>query len=299
MSDKQQSFSAPTVAIIADAGRATRFLPATKIGAKSLIPVGSKPTLLWILKEIKESGIKEVIIVANRYNAGFISKFIEFDKDLVEYLKDKQKTHLLDEYFDIIEALDIEVIIQPKKLGYGNAVPMLASQFLVGDRNFAYIFGDDLVFYKDKPALAQLIDAAKEVSKLGHDVTGVSIVEEVPLDVVHKYGVIRPTQNFGDGIYSFDLIVEKPKKKEAPSNLVSFGRYIFTPSIFGALLEYKDQVQKRDDLPEFYMQPAMTKLAQESTQLAVVTKETKWATTGDPVNMYKAWALWYKEYRDI
>lgn len=298
MSNKQQTFATPTVAIIADAGRATRFLPATKIGAKSLIPVGSKPTLLWILKEIKESGIKEVIIVANRYNAGFISKFIEFDKDLVEYLKDKQKTHLLDEYFDIIEALDIEIIIQPQKLGYGTAVPLLSARPLIGSRNFAYIFGDDLVFYKDKPALAQLIDAAKKVSKLGHDVTGVSIVEEVPLDVVHKYGVIKPTQNFEDGIYSFDLIIEKPSKEEAPSNLVAFGRYIFVPELFEALLEYKDQVKKREDLPEFYIQPAMTKLAQESTQLAVVTKNTKWATTGDPVNMYKAWDLWYKEYRD-
>jgi UTP--glucose-1-phosphate uridylyltransferase len=59
-------------------------------------------------------------------------------------------------------------------------------------------------------------------------------IQEVPMDEVHKYGVISgdPVR---DDIYRVNTMVEKPDKDDAPSNLAVIGRYILTPDIFDYL----------------------------------------------------------------
>ena len=62
---------------------------------------------------------------------------------------------------------------------------------------------------------------------------------EVPLEETGRYGIIKgsPLAD-GDGrLFEVVDMVEKPKVKEAPSNLAIIGRYILTPAIFEALEE--------------------------------------------------------------
>jgi len=56
-------------------------------------------------------------------------------------------------------------------------------------------------------------------------------VQEVPMDEIHKYGVISG-ECIQEGLYRVESMVEKPTAGNAPSNLAIIGRYILTPDIF-------------------------------------------------------------------
>ena len=282
----------PKIAIIADAGRGTRFLPTTKTVAKSLIPVGNKPILLWILEEIRNAGIKNVIIVANKYNFSALSNFVEYDKDLLDYLKDKNKEYLLEEYLQIIQELNIEIVVQPKVMGYGTGAPLLIVSSIIGNQDFAYLYGDDLVFYKNAGMLKQMLNALEQYKDM--KVVGVNAVQAMPKQEISKYGVIKPVKKLDDTVSTFKYIVEKPDVKSAPSNLASYGRYIFPGKFFDVLKQMRDQILSEN--PELFIQPAMVELAKEGPFLAVAGNDTKWCTTGDPKNLYIAWQEWYKRF---
>ncbi|MDT8287748.1 MAG: sugar phosphate nucleotidyltransferase, partial [Elusimicrobiales bacterium] len=61
-------------------------------------------------------------------------------------------------------------------------------------------------------------------------------IEEVPMEEVHKYGVIAG-ETMKDGLFRITDMVEKPSADKAPSNMAIIGRYILTPDIFGILAE--------------------------------------------------------------
>ena len=56
-------------------------------------------------------------------------------------------------------------------------------------------------------------------------------VMEVDGPAISKYGVVLPNSS-GKGIAG---LIEKPEVNDAPSNLVSIGRYVLTPDIFKTL----------------------------------------------------------------
>ena len=105
---------------------------------------------------------------------------------------------------------------------------MLVTRDLVGDEPFAVILGDDVIDAKP-PALKQMIDVF-------HDDGPVLAIEEVPHENVSSYGVIDG-EEVRPGVYRIRDMVEKPPRKEAPSNLAIIGRYVLTPDIFPALEE--------------------------------------------------------------
>jgi UTP--glucose-1-phosphate uridylyltransferase len=53
-------------AIIPAAGLGTRFLPATKVMPKEMLPIVDKPTIQYIVEEAIESGIEDIIIVTGK-----------------------------------------------------------------------------------------------------------------------------------------------------------------------------------------------------------------------------------------
>jgi UTP--glucose-1-phosphate uridylyltransferase len=59
-------------------------------------------------------------------------------------------------------------------------------------------------------------------------------VERVNPADTGSYGIVRTTES--SGAYApIELIIEKPKPENAPSNLAVIGRYILTPAIFDKL----------------------------------------------------------------
>ena len=64
------------------------------------------------------------------------------------------------------------------------------------------------------------------------------LVERVPTEIVHQYGIIEPSYA-QDGVIEVRDLIEKPSPDQAPSNLAIVGRYIFTPDVFTALEQTK------------------------------------------------------------
>ena len=53
-------------AVIPAAGLGTRFLPVTKSVPKEMLPIVDKPTIQYIIEEIVDSGIQEILIITGR-----------------------------------------------------------------------------------------------------------------------------------------------------------------------------------------------------------------------------------------
>jgi UTP--glucose-1-phosphate uridylyltransferase len=154
-----------------------------------------------------------------------------FDRslDLEHHLERVGKTEALEEVRSIGEMADICFLRQKEPAGFGDAV-LLAHKHVGGDP-FVAMVGDEIV-----PEAAQgqtdLIDGMLRVFQQ----TGCSVVavQEMPMETISSYGVIKPGPAQGEAVPILDM-VEKPRPEDAPSNLASVGRYVFTPKIFDAI----------------------------------------------------------------
>lgn len=218
-----------TKAILPVAGFGTRFLPATKAQPKEMLPVVDKPAIQYLVEEASASGIKEVIFVTGRGKRAIEDHF-DYSFELDHTLVEKNKLDLVKKVREIEELAKFSYVRQPVPLGDGHAV--LCAQHLVGDEPVLVIFGDSL-YDSEIPTAKQLIDT---YDKYGDVVVGLSEVKD---DEVERFGVIDGV-DLGDGVYEIKKFVEKPKKEEAPSNLVAVGKYIITPEVFETLSSMKE-----------------------------------------------------------
>ncbi|HEY3425100.1 MAG TPA: UTP--glucose-1-phosphate uridylyltransferase GalU [Negativicutes bacterium] len=211
-------------AVIPAAGLGTRFLPATKAQPKEMLPIVDKPAIQFIIEEAIQSGIEEILIITGR-NKRAIEDHFDRAVELEIMLKAQGKYDLLGMVEELAE-VNIHYIRQKEAKGLGHAV-LCAKQF-VGNEPFAVLLGDDIVD-ASVPVLKQLMDVYDDYhgSILG--------VQEVPLDRVSSYGIVKPVVVKRNLWQAIDLI-EKPSVEEAPSRLAVLGRYIIEPEIF-ALLE--------------------------------------------------------------
>ncbi|CAM5190818.1 UTP--glucose-1-phosphate uridylyltransferase OS=Ureibacillus acetophenoni OX=614649 GN=SAMN05877842_101195 PE=3 SV=1 [Ureibacillus acetophenoni] len=213
-------------AVIPAAGLGTRFLPVTKAQPKEMLPIVDKPTIQYIVEEAVKSGIEDIIIISGR-NKRAIEDHFDKTYELEELLAKKGKWDDLKEIQDITNLANIHYIRQKEQKGLGDAI-YCAHRF-IGDEPFAVLLGD-IVLNAETPALAQLIQTYEKTQ------SSVIGVQEVPMSVVHQYGVINPANEIEKGKpIEVKGFVEKPKAEDAPSNLAIMGRYVLTPNIFKAL----------------------------------------------------------------
>lgn len=256
-------------AVIAVAGFGTRFLPTTKASPKEMLPIIDKPIVQYIAEELSQSGIEEIILVTN-WQKKSVEDHFDPSFELEHQLLAQGKKALVAEMKKISQLAKFIYIRQIE--GYGNALPAVTAQALIGDEPFIYAFGDDLVKSK-VPFTKQLIDA---YNKYGCSVVG---VQEVDSKEVSKYGIVKL-------VGKTDLledIVEKPSPDQAPSRLAVFGRYLFTPEIFSALRHVK-----QGKGGEYWIADGIKPLALKGKVAACRVKDGKWLTTGDPANYLDA-----------
>ena len=79
-------------------------------------------------------------------------------------------------------------------------------------------------------------------------------VQEVEHNLVSKYGIINPSNDYKNKTKS-DIIpvkdvVEKPQPKDAPSDYAILGRYILNPEIFDELQKIKPDVRGELELTD-------------------------------------------------
>ena len=214
-------------AIFPVAGLGTRFLPATKAMPKEMLPVVDRPLIQHVVDEARQAGIEHCIFVTGRNKSVIEDHFdrqFELEVTLIERGK-KNELKLLET--DLPDAGGTSFTRQQSPLGLGHAV--WCARELVGNEPFAVILPDVLV-KNPRGCLAQMIDAAKDLDANANIVA----VEEVPMDRIHRYGVVGVGKPKGKA-FEITQMVEKPKAADAPSNLSITGRYILQPQIFELL----------------------------------------------------------------
>ena len=215
-----------TKAVFPVAGLGTRFLPATKASPKEMLPIVDKPLIQYAVEEAVAAGIDTMVFVTGR-NKTAIPDHFDKSYELECELKGKGKQDMLDLIQNIIPPhVSCTFIRQSEALGLGHAV--LCAKPIVGDEPFAVILADDLVEDAERGCIAQMVSLydEKQCSILG--------VESVAPSETDKYGIVKTSGQSGTSA-KIDVIVEKPKPEDAPSNLAVIGRYILTPAIFDKL----------------------------------------------------------------
>ena len=214
-------------AVIPAAGFGTRFLPFTRAVPKEMIPLVDKPVIQYVVEEAAEAGIEEILIIVSDGKEPIARHFAP-TPDLETRLAEKHREEELAALRRIDHLAKFSYVRQETLDGLGGALK-LAEEF-AGNDPVAVLLGDTVVTGKGRPVTAQLGEVWER--------TGASVfaVEEVPLEKVSRYGVIRPASQEG-ALYQVADLVEKPSPETAPSRLVIASRYIFTPRIFAALRE--------------------------------------------------------------
>lgn len=200
-------------ALIPAAGSGTRLGPFTDAIPKELLPVGDKAIIEHVVEAFKFTEVEEIAIVVSPKKHG-----------LSDYLGSGKRF-----------GLNFSYVIQDERLGLADAV--MAGEHIINNHQFAVVLGDNffrpMEFLRDVIAFHEKEDADATI--------GVAKVEDVT-----RHGIIK-----AEGNAVVDLI-EKPRPKEAPSNLGAIGIYVFKPCIFDAIRAtepgYKDEFQLTDSI---------------------------------------------------
>ena len=213
------------------AGLGTRFLPATKVVAKEMLPVLDRPLIQYAVDEAVDAGADTLIFVTNRYKhaiADYFDKAYELESKLAKSGKDELLALVQGTLPNNVRCV---FVTQPEALGLGHAV--LCAKPVVGDEPFGVILADDLIWNGNpgsgRPgALRQMYEVA------AREDAGVVAVEEVPRADTGKYGIVD-AEAISERAARIRLVVEKPKPEVAPSNLAIVGRYVLPARIFSLL----------------------------------------------------------------
>jgi UTP--glucose-1-phosphate uridylyltransferase len=214
-----------TKAVVPVAGLGTRFLPATKVTPKVMMPVVDKPAIQYVVEEAVGAGLNDVLLITGEGQES-ISDHFERAYDLEARLSARGNQKALAEVRAPSELARVSYVRQDAPRGLGHAVLCAADH--VGDEPFAVLLGDDLIDGKDD-LLARMIAARQRY--------GGSIIAlmEVSADQISSYGcaAFKPTDD--PEIVAVTDLIEKPHVSEAPSNWIVIGRYVCDPSIFSVL----------------------------------------------------------------
>ena len=216
--------------IITAAGLGTRFLPFTKSIAKEMLPIIDRPNIEYLIREAKNSGIEEVIIIVSKSKPE-IEDYFKRNIELENILISDGKLKEANEIKEVAELVKIKFVLQEKPIGLANAL-YVAKQEINGE-DFALILGDDLIYSDGVPALKQLIDAYE---KYDSNIIG---VQKVDHDKVNKYGIVAPKSDIKGSVFELSDLVEKPKIEDAPSDYAIIGRYIIKNSLFNYIEKLK------------------------------------------------------------
>jgi len=212
-----------TKAVIPAAGLGTRVLPATKAQPKEMLTIVDRPSLQYIVEELVESGITDIVIVTGR-NKNSIEDHFDYSYEVEKTLSEKGKLDLLEKIKYISDMANIFYVRQNHPLGLGHAI--LKAKPFIGDEPFVIALGDDIMYNEEKPVTKQLIE---NYEKYGNSVIG---VQEVADEDVSKYGIVKPIKILDRDTVLMEDFIEKPSLENAPSKMACLGRYLLTSNIF-------------------------------------------------------------------
>jgi UTP--glucose-1-phosphate uridylyltransferase len=203
-----------------------------------MLPLVDRPVVQHVVEELVGAGITRVLFVTGR------------------------RKRAIEDHFDADPELDTEPLIDPRTglqilytrqarpAGLGDAVRY--GESFARERGVVVALGDAII---DTPPsvrhgiVSRLID---EFERRNAD--AVFAVQEVPAELVSRYGVAAPARpdSADIGVHAVSGVVEKPDPAASPSRLAIMGRYVLGPAVFAALRDtpagQDDEVQLTDAL---------------------------------------------------
>lgn len=232
-----------TKAVIAAAGFGTRFLPQTKAMPKEMLPLIDKPIIQYIVEDLVAAGIKDIIIVGSSNKRAIEDHFDMPNEDLLANLRagGPKKQPFIDTIEAVSELANFVYIRQ--KGPYGTATPILNASHLIGDEPFIYAFADDITVNSPNSFEQMIAEYEK------YDASIVPCMRVREDDDFAKYGIIAG-DHVADNALKMTGIIEKPGKKNAPSDFAAVGGYLLMPEIFEYLQAGLDNLAQDT---EFYV----------------------------------------------
>lgn len=210
--------------MIPAAGLGTRFLPATKVQPKEMLPIVDKPVIQFVVEEAVSSGIDDIIIITGR-GKRTIEDYFDFSPELENHLARNGTYEQLEQIRTISTLVDIHYIRQKEPKGLGDAV--LKAEKHIGNDAFAVLLGDDII--------TSTVPCTKQLGTLYERYENpILAVERVPEEKTSSYGIIKGAQ-VNHSLYRLSDVIEKPTPQEAPSLLGIVGRYVMTADLFDCI----------------------------------------------------------------
>ena len=239
--------------VIPAAGMGTRFLPATRVTPKELLPIYDTPAIQFVIDEAIAAGIERVIIVTSRAKPSIEAYAASASTDKVV----------------------VSVVYQDSPLGLGHAIS--CARKAVGHEPFAVMLPDEIM--GDSSLMKSLIAVYERTSSSSIG------LKKVPASEVSNYGNVKVADSTGDtgaNIVEILQVVEKPKPSETVSDLVIIGRYVLSPGVFDHLEAIKPSTNG-----EFQLTDALALLARDNQLFGIVSEITRY-DTGTPMGLLRA-----------
>ncbi|MCS7253194.1 MAG: sugar phosphate nucleotidyltransferase [Armatimonadota bacterium] len=201
--------------VILAAGRGTRLHPVTKTQPKEMVPVGRKPAIEYIVDELAQAGIMDVLIVTGKHKSSLEAYFDDSAMTL------GYKAGGIRIYF----------VRQPQPLGTGDAIKRAIGW--TNDKPFVVAMGDCIIW---SPKGCNITHELIEVHERYCAAVTVA-VELVKRSETNKYGIVCVKRH--GHTMRVTGVIEKPSPEDAPSRLAIAGRYVFDPVVYEALNEVK------------------------------------------------------------
>ncbi len=216
-------------AIIPVAGWGTRRLPITKSIEKAMLPIGNRPLVDYVVEDCVKAGIEDIYIVIDEKPHSQIKAYYEENEQLCNYLAASGKESKLPLADTSRDGVKIHFYCQKNvDERYGNAEPVaqVVEEFGINEP-VAVLMGDDFSYNADGSSdLQRLTELVKDESD------SAMLATEIPIEEVEKYGVLKVDDGRLTGIY------EKPKREDAPSNLINISKYIMSPKLLERIVNY-------------------------------------------------------------
>ena len=216
-------------AIVPVAGWGTRRLPVTKVIEKAMLPIGNRPLVDYVVEDCAKAGIEDIYIVIDEKPFSQIRAYYEDNEKLNNYLIARGKEDRVQLANTKRDGVNIHFFCQKnvdERYGSAEPVAQVVEEFGINEPT-AILMGDDFSYNADGSSdlarLAELIETEEDSAMLA---------TEIPMELVEKFGVLKVEDGILTGIY------EKPKRENAPSNLINISKYIMSPKLLQRIVKY-------------------------------------------------------------
>lgn len=220
-------------AVVLVGGEGTRLRPLTLTTPKQMLPVVEQPMIERVLAKLARHGVDHAVLSLGYRPDAF-----------------------LDAYPDgVVAGVSVTYAVEPTPLDTAGAVRFAAVHAGV-DGTFVVVNGD---------VLADL--DVGELVRFHRDRGGVATIALTPVTDPSAFGVV-PTDASG----RVTAFIEKPRRDEAPTNLVNAGTYVLEPSVLDRIPEGRRVSIERETFPALV----------EAGRLYARGSDTYWLDTGTP-----------------